>query len=306
METYLIAARFLHLASAALVFGISFFPLYGGGVAQGLLAGRDRKWLLVGAAISLLSALFWWDAIAVTISRNWSSAGDPRTLAIVLSRTQFGHVWLWRLILATVLVVVLAFPRAALTRRWGTLSLAVGAGVLVASIGDTGHAVMVTSLAGALLISAQMLHILAAAAWLGGLVPLMLLLLDSRSTTAYARRDDLNEVLARFSTMGLTAVAIILATGVLSSVLILPNYRALTATLYGRVLLVKVAVFTLMTLLAADNRWRLSPRLASAPKDIVRRDSISNLTRNVAAESAFGLAVLGVVSLLGTLSPSSP
>jgi copper resistance protein D len=304
METYLVIARFAHFLSTALVFGLSLFGLYGMSAGRRLLAGHNiRAWLIAGASISFFSGLLWWDAMAVTMSRNWLGAADPRTLMLVLFSTQFGHVWVWRLLLAAVLLVLLIFWRTVLTGVAGNVALATGAGLLAASIADTGHAVMLASVTGGLLIAAQAVHIIAVGAWLGGLIPLGLVLWDSRRVTNRARFKDLADVLGRFSTMGLLAVAAIIGTGGLSALLILPNAYALTATLYGEVLLVKISVFVLMAALAADNRWRLSLRLTKSPSDVVPHAIVADLTRNVMLENACGFAVLFLVSLLGTLSP---
>ena len=56
-----------------------------------------------------------------------------------MTDTDFGAVWLWRLVLAAALVVALALGRAR-----PTLALVVGAALLLASLGLVDHAAMQT------------------------------------------------------------------------------------------------------------------------------------------------------------------
>jgi copper resistance protein D len=167
----------------------------------------------------------------------------------------------------------------------------------------TGHAVMLADGAGALLVTAQALHMLAAGAWLGGLLPLVLILWHRGGDAATL--DDLAFVLARFSMMGAVVVSTIAATGVVSAFLIVRDLHSLLAAPYGRVLIVKVCVFLLMTGLAADNRWRLSSAIRGPVRSAPIFAKVEFLTRNVAIEIAFGAVALVLVSLLGTLSPVS-
>ena len=60
-------------------------------------------------------------------------------------------------------------------------------------------------------------HLLAAGAWLGGLLPLGFVLLVSRGAMEPARPMDLDPALLRFSGMGYVAVATLLGTGFVNS-----------------------------------------------------------------------------------------
>jgi putative copper resistance protein D len=106
-------------------------------------------------------------------------------------------------------------------------------------------------------------------------------------------------MLSRFSTLGTVAVGMVAATGILSAVLIVRDMHVAIAAPYGRVLITKFCLVLLMTGLAADNRWRLS----SAIRGATAHHAIRRLTQNVALEIGFGVLVLGLVGVLGTLSP---
>jgi putative copper resistance protein D len=80
------------------------------------------------------------------------------------------------------------------------------------------------------------------------------------------------------------------------------SFEAFAATPYGRLLAVKIALFLAMVGLALGNRFRLMPRLRG-PQDAAV--PLRTLARSVLAEQAIGLAILAVVSVLGTWPPAN-
>ncbi len=133
-------------------------------------------------------------------------------------------------------------------------------------------------------------HLLAAGAWIGGLVPLGSILLG------YSMGDsepsvDVDRILLRFSSMGYVAVATLIASGLINSWLLVGSVSNLLTTLYGQILLVKLGLFGAMLALAAANRFWLVPRMIE--------------TRAGASGDQFlGLMVLLAVSVLGTMRPA--
>ena len=154
--------------------------------------------------------------------------------------------------------------------------------------------------------TADGLHLLAASAWLGGLLPLALLF-------AAARRKEISLAAARdatlrFSTMGVAAVGTLLITGLVSGRVLAGSVPALIGTDYGRLLLIKVALFLALVAVAAVNRLRITPRLvrqAAAGGVPARAEALPALIRNCLIETTLGLAILGVVGALGTTPPGS-
>jgi copper resistance protein D len=109
------------------------------------------------------------------------------------------------------------------------------------------------------------------------------------------------DVLPRFSHMGCAAVALLAATGAINSLLLVGSFDALVGTPYGRLLGLKILVFSVMVVLALINRFRLLPRLGREPQP---SGPIAALVRSVLLEQALGFAVLAVVSILGTWPPA--
>jgi putative copper resistance protein D len=137
-------------------------------------------------------------------------------------------------------------------------------------------------------------HLLAAGAWLGALAAFVILLRSA------PRAPETVRVLADFSLVGMLAVAALAATGLVNAWLVLGGVTPLFTTLYGRLLILKVALFGLMLALAALNRFRLVPALESGLDD----GALRRLKAHVAGEQLLGLAVLLSVAVLGTLDPA--
>jgi putative copper resistance protein D len=102
------------------------------------------------------------------------------------------------------------------------------------------------------------------------------------------------------STLGVVSVGALLVTGSVNGFFLIGDARGLTKTEYGRMLLIKIALFAVMVAIAV-NRLALTPLLA-AP-DGRRRTAKQRLVRNSLIEVCCGLAILAMVSVLGMLPP---
>ena len=147
----------------------------------------------------------------------------------------------------------------------------------------------------------QMVHLLAAGLWLGGLAPLYWLLARARSTSGAAWIPIVRDVVPRFSQMGYAAVVLLAATGALNTLLLVGSMEALVGTPYGRLLSLKILLFSVMVVVALTNRFRLVPRLRREPRSSA---PLGALARSVLIEQTLGFAVIAVVSVLGTWPPA--
>jgi len=205
----------------------------------------------------------------------------------VLFDTRFGLVWCVRLVLALLLGVLIRQPA---TRG---LQLAAAA-ALMALPALVGHAGASPGMAGNLHLVSDMVHLLAAGAWLGGLPAFALLLARARSETGW---DDVAVTATRrFSVVGIPSVGGLLASGLTNSWFLLSGPRDLVATDYGRLVALKIGLFAAMVAIAVVNRFYLTPRLPEP-------STLRALQRNTIAEIGLGLCVVLFVAMLGALPP---
>jgi putative copper resistance protein D len=221
---------------------------------------------------------------------NWSAAVDPDQIGAVLIDTAFGHAWAAHLVLAAALVAVVAFgPRP----QWAATSLASGA--LLASLGLVGHAAMQTGVEGALHRANHAVHLMAAGAWIGGLVPFAVCL------CAYERDDlrkDAVRAMAAFSFWGQLIVAAIVLTGVVNIALTSHHPPLPLTTPYRALLVAKLVIVAIMISLALFNRFVLTPRLKTSA------NALATVRLTSAAEVALGCLVIALVSVFGLLDPA--
>jgi putative copper resistance protein D len=261
----------------------------------------------IGLAVAMVSTAAWLVLLAAQMSeREPIEVFSGGILWTVLLHTMFGHDWLVRLVLAALLAATLYLISPQRTGRLSWMAAALLAGVFAAAPVYSGHAAATIGWLGTFHRAADGLHLLAASAWLGGLLPLALLL-------AAARRKEISLAAARdatlrFSTMGVASVGTLLITGLVNSWVLVGGVPALIGTDYGRLLLIKVALFLAMVAVAAVNRLRITPRLvreAAAGGVPARAEALPALIRNCLIETTLGLAIVGVVGALGTTPPGS-
>jgi putative copper resistance protein D len=253
----------------------------------------------ISLTIAVVSGVIWilLQAAAMSgLSLKEAMAGD--VLSAVVNETQFGVVSEIRLVLAIILAGCLMVDRLA-PLRWPGLASALG---LIAAIAWTGHAGSGVGELGVLQLAADVLHLIAAAAWLGGLVSLALLLAAARHHDALAWASVARDATRRFSTLGIVSVGTILATGMVNSWILVGSLHALTVTEYGRLLMLKIALFAAMLLIAGVNRFWLTPRLAL--RSGIEPRALRRLVRNSTIEIALGLAIFAIVGALGTMHPA--
>lgn len=200
--------------------------------------------------------------------------------------------------------LIIAFDLAAISfailplRQWqGKQRLLVGvqwvlgaAVLLTFSIGS--HAAAVAGRGWAIL--GDYVHLIAAAAWLGGLVLLTVLLWQLRRQTTPSDSNALRDAVRRFSILATVAVFVLLFTGLFSSLVQLDTFAALWSTAYGWVLLAKIfLVLVALGVALLNNRM---VRGATEP-DLIATNYRTFL-RQVGGESVIGVGVMLVVAIL--------
>jgi putative copper resistance protein D len=301
----LVAVRAIHFVATAVITGTLVFRTVVAksallpelAIAEKLRAQSLRvAWIAL--AVALLSGVIWLFLQAVSMSGlPPDEAMTSEVLSTVLNETQFGEVTEIRSVLAIILATCLAFDRFP-PADWLALVAALG---LTAAIAWTGHAASTLGELGNLHLAADALHLVAAASWIGGLVPLVLLLMAAMRDVA-APASLVRDATRRFSTLGIVAVATLVATGLVNAWILVGSFHALLVTEYGRILMLKLVVFALMLAFAAVNRFSLTPQLAlTSGKD---RQALRRLTRNSIVEIILGFSIFAIVGMLGTLHPA--
>lgn len=214
-------------------------------------------------------------------------AGAMTALPVVLARTHFGTLWIARIV---ALGLAAVFSRAVSARGRTMALMAAVAVALTRSL--TAHAADWGDLSLAVL--ADWLHILASAAWAGGLLGLGIVLGGSRRQWS---PSVVGTVAQRFSRLAGACVVVVLLTGGYATWVEVPALLALGVTVYGRWLLVKLAFVVTVLALGALNRYVLLPRLAVG-------DTRLRLFTVVGYESALAVIVFGCSAMLTEATPA--
>jgi len=307
----LVIARAFHLASTLLLAGTIAFRCFvaapafrakaDGPLEDGLRIRLTR--IVWGAlAIAVISGAAWLVFLAaeigdVPVADAWSQ-GLPW---MVLTQTEFGNDWTLRLEIAVLLAVLLLLPaiNPGFASATDMICALLAAG-LAGSIAWAGHAAAATGLDGTINLASDALHLIAAGAWLGALWPLAILLGHARLAGDPVSAAIAHQATRRFSVLGIISVAAILATGIINTYEILGSLAFSIGTDYNRLLLIKIGLFIAMLCVAAVNRQRLTPRLASEAE---RVRAIRQLERNSRVEAGLGLLILAIVAVLGRIPP---
>ena len=201
----------------------------------------------------------------------------------VVRATQFGQLLSARLALLLAAVAALRTSRIALP-----LLISLAALLMQPLLGHAG-AKGDWALAGT-----EMLHLLGAAAWLGGLLPLVLLAarLPALEAVALARR---------FSPLALASVVLIAGSAVVQASVLIGRFAAFITTAYGEAALAKIALFAALIVLGYLNRFVFIGALADRQPEAARR----HLRTSIATETALGLLVVLAAGFLASLPPAA-
>ena len=239
------------------------------------------------AGLAVLLGIGWMLLEAAAIGGTTSLRGAVAVLGPVMRGTRFGQLMGVRLAL---LALALPFLGGRNARLATGLVLA---GSALGMQGFLGHAGASGGSLGAMLLASEAVHLLAAGAWLGGLVPLFLLV-GSLPPAAGACACE------SFTPVGLSAVLAIACTAVVQAWQLIGSLAGLFGTAYGRVALLKLALFFVLLMLASINRLVLTERL----RDPVRPVTRLALRTSIAAEAFIGAAVIVVAAFLASAIPS--
>ncbi|MFF7970370.1 copper resistance protein CopC [Streptomyces sp. NPDC007905] len=310
-------ARYAAYLSVALLLGTAAFVAYCRPPARAQLRRPAlAAWWTLSAATTVLFLL----------RAPYEEGAAPTSAFALSSLARTATARPGELLLARLALLLLAGACTLSPRRWrrgiprraalttaGTLSVALALTWAASEHASVGRQVPVA-------IASATLHLLAMAAWLGGLTALLLTLRRAAPDPAALPA----RVVTRFSRLAFASVTVLVATGVYQSWRGLGSWQALTDTAYGRLLVAKLAAVALLLAVASRSR-RWTARLAS-PSRAPLRDRVpepaggpplppppeppaaphtlpGRLRRSVLAEVAMGVMVLVLTTLLTSTLP---
>jgi putative copper resistance protein D len=315
----LIAVRDIHFGSSVIVAGVVFFDLLIASPTfrmEGLRLGttvavfKDRtvRVFWIGLALSIISGFVWLCLLSARI------AGKPvaeviadGTIWVVLSRTQFGFAWELRFFFGLMLAACLLVRRASNARVsiWQEALAALLAAAYLGSLAFAGHGEEGLGLLRNLHLAADFLHLIAAGVWLGGLIPLALLLVYLRRFREATWVSAACDAASRFSNLGILAVGMLLISGTINAAFLIGEMHSLIGTRYGRFLLLKIMLFAAMVGLAGINRQYLLPRLYGGVGPDQGSRTVPWLVRSTLVEIVLGLGIILIVGMLGIMAPAT-
>lgn len=230
------------LAAGLLLFLIAL-PISDIGLRSSLL-----KWAAGAAVLAAMASALRVMVQAGRVMDDRAFMTDPEIVSIVLEGP-LGTSTLVRLIgLGTIILAVL-LPSVRL------LAGMVGALLVAGSFALTGHATRDPQWALSALVT---VHLLAVSFWFGALLPLYKLAAPDSSNI-----DEAAHMAHRFGQQATVVVSVLVIVGGIFGYLLLGSPAALFGSAYGQMLLLKLAFVTAVLGIAALNKLRLVPALAS-------------------------------------------
>ena len=307
--------RAVHLASCMLLFGEVVFRLFVAGpvfaeagkvarMAFELFDRRLRRLTLYSLAVCFVSGCSWlWLVAARVGGAILIDALHPEILGTLLRKTQFGLLWEVRLAIITGFAVLLL-----LKKQWTHFLKLMFAAALLATLSFAGHAGASIGEARWLQLANDTLHLIAAGIWPAGLAPFAFFL----TQVLHAERPEEMYLAAwvtrRFSFLSLVTVGALAITGAVNGYFLVGTFHGLVATVYGRLLLLKLGLIGVMVLIGAFNLLGLKPCILVAAQSGELEKSLSllrSLRRNVLIELCLGTVVIMVVGMLGITPPAT-
>ncbi|EAD5764350.1 TPA: copper resistance CopC/CopD family protein [Listeria innocua] len=266
-----------------LVFGLGLYPRKE--QISEKISGRLKKvtWIALALlGVALFMQLFVQTSITTGVSI--SESFGPSKLAAFLT-TKTGYIWISEFIvwlLLAIFTIMMFFKN----KQWSWFALLTESaliGYLIFAKAQNGHAA--ASADKIVSITADMLHMIAASVWVGGILVLLFVL----PKTGKAR-----EVWSRFAIIAIIAVASILVSGLLMAVMNIGQMSNLFTTNYGKILLFKIGLFLLMALLGLGHYIYLKLKNKKLP------------FKTILIELIIGTIILIVASVLTNVQTPPP
>ncbi len=286
---------------------LALLGIVGATVFQGVVLGRvEQRWAVLNltpkpelasltAGVGRVAAVLLLASLPLRLIAQSVAMHEPgqafqgEMIGGMLAHTMWGWSWLAQLLLG--IAAVSQFGRAQATKRW--VPVRIVALLLAFTPAFAGHAIAAERLV-ALAVVADGLHVLSAAGWLGTLAVMLIV-----GITAGLRSVEDQGVLAADLVISFSPVALVCAglagvTGVLSAWIHTGQLADLWSTPYGRVLLLKLGILTIVAASGAYNWRRVLPVLGD-------RVGASRVVKSASVEVLVAVLVLFVTAVLVAL-----
>ncbi|MCU1485654.1 MAG: copper resistance protein CopC [Actinomycetia bacterium] len=292
-----------------LVFLVAVWP-------DGAADDRLRPTLRAAAAVGALATVVGMGIQGADVAGLGFSHALSLRSALDTLDTSYGQAAVARLVLLALLAALAAAatPALARTARWRAGVLA-GSGATLLTLSLAGHAR--TGRWVGLALPLDLVHLGAAATWIGGLAVLTFVVLPRDQGGSAA------PIAARFSRVAAVAVAAVVGTGVVQGFRQLGSISGVRDTSYGRLLVIKVVLVAVVVVLGGLSRSLLQRQVEVEAPVLVGTDGAPiepddddgweppdpaelrrSLRRSVRAEAVIAVVVLAVTSLLVASDPA--
>ena len=243
------------------------------------------------------------------------AAFNPSRLTQVVTQSEWGSFWSWRFTAAILAAVTLFGARQAVSRAereadhdefeypplsietpWGIAAIALG-GAYLLLIALTSHNAATPEDIRWFAIATDLVHVISATIWVGGIAYLVVASIQAMGSDEPQLRQMLLRVASRFAPVAIFATTILVASGIVSSLMQVTIPEALN-TPYGRVLGAKILLLAILIALAVRNN--------RAVAKLMRNDTAESkpLGRYIAVELGVAFAVLLATAGLASIEPA--
>ncbi|MDA8077398.1 MAG: CopD family protein [Nitrospiraceae bacterium] len=253
----------LELSALALSIGLLMCRLWVFPPAEESSYQRD-SFSRMGRFLCISIAVLFAASLMDLLVRAADMSGRPvdeacEVLPVVLFKTHYGRVWFLRI--SALLVISIALMAGRRHRDSRGLSAFILAAFVVIAMTESasGHAADAGDFSMAE--TMDLLHLLAASVWGGGLFALTLSVLPGIGRMSDDNAPILSVVAGRFSSMAGIAVAVVTLTALYNARQYVGGVKGLIATPYGWIVIAKIIIFFILLQLGGFNRYINVPLL---------------------------------------------
>ncbi len=223
-----------------------------------------------------------------------------QTTAFEVIKTGFGTTWFVRMVITIILLVIWFWSerRSVIGKAQQFLILGFSL-ALISTTTMLGHGTASMKEPAIIL---DFAHNLLASVWIGGVIYAAFVMIPSFSKLESDKKEQFSLlVLPKISSIIIIAVGILIITGPTLLWFLESNVGLLYDSTYGKLILVKIALGSIMIAIGGYNQFRIQ-RPAEKNLESGRISVYNKFRRSLKLESIVGIALLGVVAMLANSS----